>query len=695
MSSLRLALKQSLEEANPSIKEREQEKKKKQRQKQRLRDDSDSDDSSDDDNDHGNHKTKTSKTVIISSSRDVEGDGLVIKRKRGRPKGSTNKKKLDDSPNKVTSSVGSNANKHRTTQQSTSNDKEIKLIKKKKGLVVKENEKDEGDGKRDVLKAGIRKKKKKKNNKSKDKDQLTHHLKQSSPDESDNNSISNSEQELDSNSSSGDSSSESSGSDSTGSSSSDSSSDGSDAESLSNDNSSSSSSSSDSDSPPFSPSQRSPLKSPQKKEHDGKVLNQTNDVDDEEEDDSSDDEHIAMDGVFDSERSSDDEERPGGDRVIKKKRSSLSTESLMSIDDANSQQLSKMKKKKKTISMASSQLSSDSKNQVNLSSSTKSIGTIHSKSSRDFSEQKQKHNTKVNDEEEESVGMKTSNTFSSVSITTDRNGNPITKKRKQKSVMPPTMEVLAWVMGMSQSQQRSEIRIGMRVKVRFTKPKVKWYGGVVTLVGSTGAKIRILYDDGTSESTHFPDKEIVVDDTGNGRHEVNADAFKPSKLLFGANIPMRIDSTSTRTPSVTSTDKNSKQKKEDSESNTKDSTVLSLGSPKKSNVTTDNNKVLSVPESQQQQLHPLESRENANVEKDNSKFDNVVDSQNESVGSTPVKAISALSVSPKVHVDETTSTVEDQTLSVTTKARQMVEVDVSTKSEMADKIELEGELRKY
>jgi len=131
-------------------------------------------------------------------------------------------------------------------------------------------------------------------------------------------------------------------------------------------------------------------------------------------------------------------------------------------------------------------------------------------------------------------------TTASQSSNTVYNRKQMKKKRKQKSVAPPTKEVLAWVMGMSQTKQRSEISAGMRVKVRFTKPKLKWYGGTVTDVSSTGSKIRILYDDGTKESATYPDKEIIVDDCGNGRHEVNAKAFRPKELLFGKSIPMSV-----------------------------------------------------------------------------------------------------------------------------------------------------------
>uniref|UniRef100_A0A7S3Q115 CW-type domain-containing protein n=1 Tax=Chaetoceros debilis TaxID=122233 RepID=A0A7S3Q115_9STRA len=121
-------------------------------------------------------------------------------------------------------------------------------------------------------------------------------------------------------------------------------------------------------------------------------------------------------------------------------------------------------------------------------------------------------------------------------------GSVTRKKKKQKTVPPPTQEVLAWVMGMSQGKQRRKIAVGMRVKVRFVKPTVKWYGGLVTAVATGGHKIRIKYDDGNREEASFPDKEIVVDAEGNGRHKVAAGGFVPRALP----IPMSISSVKKR-----------------------------------------------------------------------------------------------------------------------------------------------------
>ena len=39
--------------------------------------------------------------------------------------------------------------------------------------------------------------------------------------------------------------------------------------------------------------------------------------------------------------------------------------------------------------------------------------------------------------------------------------------------------------------------------------------------------VRIKYDDKTSEVTQFPDKDVVIDDYLNGKHQVNANKFIP------------------------------------------------------------------------------------------------------------------------------------------------------------------------
>ena len=57
--------------------------------------------------------------------------------------------------------------------------------------------------------------------------------------------------------------------------------------------------------------------------------------------------------------------------------------------------------------------------------------------------------------------------------------------------------------------------------------KKKWYGGLVSAVSREGSKIKIKYDDGTSEVSKFPDKDVVVDAESNGEHLVSAEKFLP------------------------------------------------------------------------------------------------------------------------------------------------------------------------
>ena len=89
-------------------------------------------------------------------------------------------------------------------------------------------------------------------------------------------------------------------------------------------------------------------------------------------------------------------------------------------------------------------------------------------------------------------------------------------------------------------RSRKNIAAGLRVKVRFATKvkrdgkiirKKKWYGGRVSAVSKEGSKIRIKYDDGTTEVTRFPDKDVVVDDTGNGQHHAPSEKFVPPLLL--------------------------------------------------------------------------------------------------------------------------------------------------------------------
>lgn len=111
----------------------------------------------------------------------------------------------------------------------------------------------------------------------------------------------------------------------------------------------------------------------------------------------------------------------------------------------------------------------------------------------------------------------------------DGQGAPSTKP---KTVQPPDQDLLDWQLALPQKRSRRGVKKGLRVKVRFAlrkggKRKKKWFGGMITAVSKEGSKIRIKYDDGTTEVTKFPDKDICIDDTSNGQHLCRADRFIP------------------------------------------------------------------------------------------------------------------------------------------------------------------------
>eukprot|EP00985_Skeletonema_marinoi_P006889 scaffold3011_cov130-Skeletonema_marinoi.AAC.14 len=114
----------------------------------------------------------------------------------------------------------------------------------------------------------------------------------------------------------------------------------------------------------------------------------------------------------------------------------------------------------------------------------------------------------------------TNNTNNAPSTTT-------TNKKTSKTVEPPHPQILHHITLMSEKRQRRSIHTNLRVKVRFVKKaniqgkltrKLKWYGGVIVGIGNKGRKVKIEYDDGTSEVADFPDKDIIVDDVNNGCH---------------------------------------------------------------------------------------------------------------------------------------------------------------------------------
>eukprot|EP00529_Nitzschia_sp_RCC80_P006907 CAMPEP_0113524538 /NCGR_PEP_ID=MMETSP0014_2-20120614/46270_1 /TAXON_ID=2857 /ORGANISM="Nitzschia sp." /LENGTH=1527 /DNA_ID=CAMNT_0000422657 /DNA_START=287 /DNA_END=4870 /DNA_ORIENTATION=+ /assembly_acc=CAM_ASM_000159 len=118
----------------------------------------------------------------------------------------------------------------------------------------------------------------------------------------------------------------------------------------------------------------------------------------------------------------------------------------------------------------------------------------------------------------------------------------MSKKKRHGIVDKPIPEIVEWHRNMSDKRCRKHIAIGMRVKVRFAVPvkrdgktikKKTWYGGRVTAVSKMGSKIRIKYDDGTSEVSGFPDEDIVVDCDDNGEHSVSADRFLPPEMRQG------------------------------------------------------------------------------------------------------------------------------------------------------------------
>ena len=163
-----------------------------------------------------------------------------------------------------------------------------------------------------------------------------------------------------------------------------------------------------------------------------------------------------------------------------------------------------------------------------------------------------------------------------------------------KTVESPSPEILQHIRTMSTKLQRKNIQSGLRVKVRFVKKaningrltrKLKWYGGVVAGIANGGRKIKIQYDDGTSEVADFPDKDIIVDDVNNGRHNCGSGGVgivggggggDPG----GAFVPLP--------PSPTKSEENDDDGVEDDESNESeeevDDTPMDPDSPEKKKV---------------------------------------------------------------------------------------------------------------
>mmetsp|Transcript_29352 Transcript_29352/g.44430 ORF Transcript_29352/g.44430 Transcript_29352/m.44430 type:complete len:1363 (-) Transcript_29352:2133-6221(-) len=115
------------------------------------------------------------------------------------------------------------------------------------------------------------------------------------------------------------------------------------------------------------------------------------------------------------------------------------------------------------------------------------------------------------------------------------------KSGKRDTVPAPAPEIIDWISGMPLQIQRESISTGLRVKVRFATKvrrkrdgkiirKYKWFGGLVTAVSTSGHMVKIKYDDGTTEESKFPDKDIIVDDEDNEKHRVSVEAFQPTQM---------------------------------------------------------------------------------------------------------------------------------------------------------------------
>ena len=94
-------------------------------------------------------------------------------------------------------------------------------------------------------------------------------------------------------------------------------------------------------------------------------------------------------------------------------------------------------------------------------------------------------------------------------------------------INPPSKEVLGLQRAMTVDKIRRAISVGLRVKVRFAKPRNVWFGGKIVRVINDGLQIEILFDDGMREVSTFPDGDIIVDDAENGEHNASAQAFIP------------------------------------------------------------------------------------------------------------------------------------------------------------------------
>lgn len=104
------------------------------------------------------------------------------------------------------------------------------------------------------------------------------------------------------------------------------------------------------------------------------------------------------------------------------------------------------------------------------------------------------------------------------------------RDRPEEFAVPPRPELLERKRRMSPKEQRENVAVGIRVKVRFEGDR--WYGAGVSKCFYQGRKVEVVYDaDGDSEIVSWPDDDVVVDDEGNGTHALcarpKAAAFRP------------------------------------------------------------------------------------------------------------------------------------------------------------------------
>jgi len=276
-----------------------------------------------------------------------------------------------------------------------------------------------------------------------------------------------------------------------------------------------------------------------------------------------------MEGVFDVEGTSADESyapnQPNRQRVnsaVQTNHRELQQDQIIQPqeDETNQQQEPTRKKKKKKKDKA--RRKKDRQKQIVASSSNSIQGEEHESNEHVIDYKRSSDQSDGGENMKSRVAMIQAST-SQQNIEDEQpsyiSRHPIKKQASdfKMTVKAPNSNVLDWVAGMSKGKQRRKILVGMRVKVCFEFKSGKrgsdgknvryfrWCGGGVTYVGVEGKEIRILYDDGTLEKTTFPDREIVVDDDENGKHQVPADAFlpkQPARLMSINDSNQNVDS---------------------------------------------------------------------------------------------------------------------------------------------------------